>query len=303
MAHITAEPARDYLSPGQIELLLKPIHPQRVLSLKNMAYVAGHDIRAELNRVFGFCRWSEQILEQELVSETETKTSAGKPAWNIIYRTRVRLTVHAPDGSMLTFYDGSHVGENTQPSKGEAHGVALTASETYALRRAAINLGDQFGLSLYNKGSLEPIVRWTLVGDLPANTDDVAQVEEEEQTGDGSSVFEQMGGTITNPGTPVTSPARKKKTPVSTVTTPQGLAFEAGSASTTDALRETWKRAGELGFLKTEIKVTITDDNGEIVSERKLLLQDYLLERSNDLSFPDGAQGAEGSGNAGGGTK
>jgi hypothetical protein len=89
---LMGEAMSNYLSDEQITLLLKPIHPARVLNLRGLSYVEGYDIRAELNRVFGFGRWSEEILEQTLVSESETKTSAGKPAWNIIYRTRVRLT-------------------------------------------------------------------------------------------------------------------------------------------------------------------------------------------------------------------
>ena len=281
-----------YLSPQQIELLLKPIHPQRVLSLKNQAYVAGHDIRAELTRVFGFARWTTETLEETLLCEREVKTKAGAPAWYVVWKSRVRLTVNAPDGTPLAFHDGSHVGESTHPVYGDAHGNALTNSGTYALRRAAINLGDQMGLSLYNKGSLEPIVRWTLVGDeKPADTDDVVKVEAEEQ-----------------PETEAPAPskprpaARKGKAPVSAATTPEGLAQEARDVATTDALRETWKHAGELGFLKTEVTITEMDKDGEI-TERKLLLQDYLLQRSNDLSFPEGNKPAEGDGDAGGGAE
>ncbi|HEV2450752.1 MAG TPA: Rad52/Rad22 family DNA repair protein, partial [Streptosporangiaceae bacterium] len=157
----------------------------------------GYDIRAELTRIFGFGRWSSELLDQEVICETEVKTKTytdkrtgeekgGKPAWYVVYRSRVRLTVFAPDGTLVTFHDGSHVGESTHPVRGEAHGNALTNSETYALRRAAINLGDQFGLSLYNKGSLDAIVRWTLVrpeagAEVTAtDTDDVPQVSAED---------------------------------------------------------------------------------------------------------------------------
>ena len=82
-------------------------------------------------------------------------------SWKVSQADNTRWIFHLRRG--VTFHDGSHVGESTHPVFGEAHGNALTNSETYALRRAAINLGDQFGLSLYNKGSLEAIVRWTLV--------------------------------------------------------------------------------------------------------------------------------------------
>jgi hypothetical protein len=172
-----------YLTEEQVKILLRPIHPNRVLIRDGMSYVEGYDIRAELTRVFGFGRWSSEVLDQALLCEREVKTRGGKDAWYVVYRSRIRLTVQAPDGSPLAAFDGSHVGESTHPVFGEAHGNALTNSETYALRRAAINLGDQFGLSLYNKGSLDPIVRWTLVKPGSetgkANTDDVPKVSAE----------------------------------------------------------------------------------------------------------------------------
>jgi recombination DNA repair RAD52 pathway protein len=264
-----------YLTDEQITLLLKPIHRQRVLSLKGMSYVEGYDIRAELNRVFGFARWSEEILEQELVAETETKTNAGKPAWNVVYRTRVRLTIHAPSGSALTFYDGSHVGESTHPVRGEAHGTALTASETYALRRAAINLGDQFGLSLYNKGSVDALVRWTLVRpeqpEKPAattDTDDVPAISPETPEEPAEATPIQSASTKRRLA------AVKEKTPK----TAQELADEAAQATTPEELTALGKRGGELGHLQSEI--AIPDDGS------KLGLRDYLYRRLDEVSLP-----------------
>ena len=40
--------------------------------------------------------------------------------------------------------------------------MAITSVESYALRRAAIGLGDRLGLGLYNDGKAEPLVRGTL---------------------------------------------------------------------------------------------------------------------------------------------
>lgn len=301
MAHIVTDDARNYLSPEQVTLLLKPIHPQRVLSLKNMAYVAGHDVRAELNRLFGFARWDQELLRQDLICDREVKTKAGSPAFYVLYRSTVRLSVRAADGTPLCFYDGTHVGESTHPVQGDAHGNAVTNSETYALRRAAINLGDQFGLSLYNKGSLDAIVRWTLVGNVPADTDDIAKVEEEEQ--DVTQAMEQAAaGEKISPVRPAKKPAKKPEPERAGPVTAQDLAQDAHDVKTVEELRGTWKLAGEMGFLKTEIIDPHIDDNGE-KSKRTLILEKYLLERSNELSFPGGTSSTEGSGNAGGGTK
>ena len=208
-----------YFTDEQVKLLLKPIHPKRVRVRDGMSHVEGYDIRAELSRVFGFGRWSSEVLEQVVLCERETTTKTytdkrtgeqkgGNPAWYVVYRTRVRLTIHAPDGTLVTFHDGSHVGESTHPVLGEAHGNALTNSETYALRRAAINLGDQFGLSLYNKGSLDAIVRWTLVrpeqavGASVTDTDDVPQVSAESPASGISADDESAGGAFDEANAP-----------------------------------------------------------------------------------------------------
>lgn len=45
--------------------------------------------------------------------------------------------------------------------------MAIKTAESDALKRAAINLGTQFGLSLYNNGSTADIIRATLV--MPAD--------------------------------------------------------------------------------------------------------------------------------------
>lgn len=266
--------AGNYLTDKQVALLLRPIHPQRVLSLKGLAYVAGHDIRAELNRVFGFCRWSEEILHQSLICESETKTSAGKNAWYVVYNSRVRLTVYAADGNYLTFYDGSHVGESTHPVRGEAHGNAITNSATYALRRAAINLGDQFGLSLYNKGSLDAIVRWTLIGSAPADTEDVAQVEAEEAT------EAEMAPPVaeSKPAPSSSRPARKKPaSPEQTVkATPESLMRDILAARTVAVLRQAWMDAGETGHLKSE---AVIENTGE-----KVVIEDLLHRRHGELN-------------------
>ena len=57
--------------------------------------------------------------------------------------------------------------------RGDAHDMAIKTAETQALKRAAINLGDQFGLSLYKKGSTGPLVR-KIVGFVPAEQDGAA---------------------------------------------------------------------------------------------------------------------------------
>lgn len=275
--------ARDYLSDDQVALLLKPIHPNRVLARDGLSYVEGYDIRAELNRVFGFGRWSQEILKQDVVCETATKTKAGREAWYVVYRTTMRLTVHAPGGRMITFYDGSHVGESTHPVRGEAHGNAVTNSETYALRRCAINLGDQFGLSLYNKGSMEAVVRWTLVRPVlvTPDTDDVPQVEAETEEN-------------AAPGDEGQQPQEQKVMPVRRRTAVK-VAEDAltrvtaliDGASTLDELRVCWGLAGDHGLLRTVVPWReMLPDGTEVSVDRTI--QEKMVRTSDEITFRPG---------------
>lgn len=175
-----------YLSEEQVAKLLEPIHPRRVSTRDGMAYVEAHDIKAHLTRIFGFARWSSDVIDQQLIAERQVQTRNGKDAFYVCYRSIVRLTICAPDGTVLATYTEGHVGDSTHPTQGDAHGNALTNSESYALKRCAIALGDQFGLSLYNRGQTSKIVGKTLVampGEQPKTTDvdaDIPQIHPEE---------------------------------------------------------------------------------------------------------------------------
>jgi hypothetical protein len=89
----------------------------------------------------------------------------------VIYRYVGRLIVKASDGCPLAVYEDGAVGEAVnQPSLGDAHDLALKSAISGALKRCAVNLGDQFGLSLYRDGSVAPVVQRSLVA--PAAGDD-----------------------------------------------------------------------------------------------------------------------------------
>jgi Rad52/22 family double-strand break repair protein len=164
-----------YLTPQQVDTLLKPINPSRVLSRSGMSYLAQHDVRAHMNRIFGFGRWSTDVLETVLLYEDSEERAGGKTYWRVGYRATVKVTVHAPDGTVLAHYTDSHAEESApQPNRGEAHALALTSVVSYAFKRACTNLGDGFGLSLYNKGQTSSFVKGTLVH---PGQDGVAEVE------------------------------------------------------------------------------------------------------------------------------
>lgn len=152
----------NYLTDAQLGQLLKGINPVRVQKdPKGNSHVEAYEIRAHLNRIFGFGRWSADVMDQHLVYETSTE--AERPRWSVCWYARVRLEVRAPNGTFLcTFTEGATGDATNQPSRADANDQACKTAASQALKRCAMNLGDQFGLSLYNKGSFRPLVGKTL---------------------------------------------------------------------------------------------------------------------------------------------
>ena len=153
------------LTYQQVEHLLQPINPKRVLGLKKgkttLSYVAQHDVRAHLTRIFGFGNWSMDVVETAFIFEEQNE----EKRWVAGYRATVRLAIFTEDGFPLAHYTDSHASGNApQPDRAEAHALALTTAVSTAMKRAATCLGDQFGLSLYNKGQRTAFVLGTLVG-------------------------------------------------------------------------------------------------------------------------------------------
>jgi hypothetical protein len=143
------------LNNAQLELLFAPLSPGRVRSLSGNSHLEAWDVRRWLLRIFGYGGFDIETLECAVVSE--------RSVWNeqnplngrhtVVYRVQVRLTVRDPDGHVLAFFDDGATGDGiNQPSLQKAHDFALKTAMSQALKRAAVNLGDQFGLSLYDKG-------------------------------------------------------------------------------------------------------------------------------------------------------
>jgi len=163
------------LTYQQVEALLAPINPKRVLGLKKgsstLSYVAQHDVRAHLTRIFGFGNWSMDVLSTDFIFEEQNPDTK---RWVAGYRATVRISICSSDGFEIAHYTDSHASGNMpNPERAEAHALALTTAVSTAMKRAATCLGDQFGLSLYNKGQRTAFVIGTLVG-APTTPDDMA---------------------------------------------------------------------------------------------------------------------------------
>jgi recombination DNA repair RAD52 pathway protein len=141
------------LNDQQREKLLEPVHPGRIKHRsqggKQLSYLEGWDVRATLIRIFGFGGFSADVIDTQVVTH--------EPPTVLV---TLRLTVHgiSPTGGDVTY---------TEAAIGSSRGqidwdMAVKTAETDALKRAAINLGDQFGLSLYNNGATAPVIVRTL---------------------------------------------------------------------------------------------------------------------------------------------
>ncbi|MFD6149398.1 Rad52/Rad22 family DNA repair protein [Streptomyces sp. NPDC060243] len=169
--HTQNQPVDRFTAP-QLRLLHMGINPNRVQNLRGMSHLEAWDVRRELIRVFGFGGFDIETLSLDLVSENgemrRKKTREGKEygdpymAWTIVYRAQVRLIVKDVHGRSLAHWDDGAAGDAVnQPSLGDAHDLAMKTAVSQALKRCAVNLGDQFGLSLYNDGSPQPVVRFS----------------------------------------------------------------------------------------------------------------------------------------------
>lgn len=188
------------LTMAQTEALLRPIKRDRVKRRDNQFHLEAWDVRRTLNQVFGFTGWKLEKLACDLVSEdTHPRVDKhgnpvpGKFSHTVIYRYEVRLHVACTCGHWLTWWDDAATGDGINlPTLQAAHDFAVKTAASQALKRAAVNLGDQFGQSLYNKGAFfEPVVgntvpRWEARQDTKAVEELASEVKggELDETGE-----------------------------------------------------------------------------------------------------------------------
>jgi recombination DNA repair RAD52 pathway protein len=160
------------LTNEQVQELLKPINPSRVSKDgKGFAHVEAWDIRRKMNQIFGIGSWSSDVNQMQLVSEREVTGRDGKPRWNVIYRAQCVLRIGEMFGDTASYTEWA-AGDATNPTLADAHDQAIKTAESQAFKRCAINLGDQFGLSLYMNGSTQAVVG-EMIGQEHADSDKV----------------------------------------------------------------------------------------------------------------------------------
>ena len=147
---------RGRFSDRQRETLLKPIMAHRVSKDgKGFSHLESYEVKAHLTRVFGFEGWSTRIDSLSVLFE-----DAAEGKWTVGYLCSMTLVIYGPDGLLLKESSDASTGDATnQRSRADAHDLAVKSAVSGALKRCATALGDQFGLSLYAKGSMEALVK------------------------------------------------------------------------------------------------------------------------------------------------
>jgi recombination DNA repair RAD52 pathway protein len=170
----------------QVEQLLKGVHPTRVKSTQGQSYLEQHDVRAHMNRVFGFGNWDQKLTRLDCIFEMPTviipkgREEPLPNRWDVCWSASVELTVRGITGYGKCTYEDGATGDAQNQTRGEAHDLALKSAISTALKRAATSLGDQFGLSLYASGSLKPLVRGVIGWEPPKPAEPEAEPEPEQ---------------------------------------------------------------------------------------------------------------------------
>lgn len=141
----------------QLRLLAEPLHPDNVKTRQRLSYIEGHYVRDTLNRIFGRDGWSTKIEEMNWRGTVDVAKSE-KTGSATAYTCILSLRIHTPTGDHViqdVGYGNSTM--YTVTAALDTHELATKEAETDALKRCAVNLGDQFGLSLYGECGREDI--------------------------------------------------------------------------------------------------------------------------------------------------
>lgn len=149
------------LTGDQIKVLMAPLNPGRVKhrsqGSRQLSYLEAFEVKATLIRVFGFGGFDAETIETRILHQENRAPREGSQSqsrqWDVTALCTVRLTV------MGRVYVESAAATQSNPELGEAADFAIKTAESDALKRAATYLGTQFGLSLYDNGSTNDIVR------------------------------------------------------------------------------------------------------------------------------------------------
>ncbi len=126
----------------QTEQLNQPIDPKvvafRPQGSMQLAYLESWYVINEANRIFGFDGWQSETVQLDCVQSDD---------FCVTYIAKVRVTV----GDVIKEGVGAGHGKGKSVNLGDKHESAVKEAESDARKRAFMQFGSQFGLSLYDR--------------------------------------------------------------------------------------------------------------------------------------------------------
>jgi recombination DNA repair RAD52 pathway protein len=177
-------PARGSINAEQYNTLMRPLNGSRVAKRsqggKQLSYLEAWDVKAHLTRIFGFGNWDLETLDSRFIAQREYQSQQGKDMVEVIWSAHVRLVVRDEHGGEICRHSETAVGNASGPINmlGEHHDNAVKQAASDAAKRCAINLGSQFGLSLYDDGSTREVIKGTIVKPEGVQAPDQPSVEQ-----------------------------------------------------------------------------------------------------------------------------
>ena len=128
-------------SKEQVDFLKQPIDPKAVSSREQggmqLSYLESWYVINEANRIFGFDGWWSETVQLDCVHSDE---------FLVTYIAKVKITV----GNVIREGVGAGHGRGQNVKQGDKHESAVKEAESDARKRALMQFGSQFGLSLYD---------------------------------------------------------------------------------------------------------------------------------------------------------
>lgn len=119
--------------------LQQDVSPEFVSERSGLSYVTGRYTKQRLNELFGPLGWSYKVLEVRLDRDNMSAFVHG----------RLTVGVGTGDERVEVTKDGLALGFASGRSNNEAFDFAIAEGVTDSLKRAAVGLGQNLGLSLY----------------------------------------------------------------------------------------------------------------------------------------------------------
>ena len=126
----------------QTKQLNQPIDPKvvafRQQGSMQLAYLESWYVINEANRIFGFDGWQSETVQLDCVQSDD---------FCVTYIAKVRVTI----GDVIREGVGAGHGKGKSVNLGDKHESAVKEAESDARKRALMQFGSQFGLSLYDR--------------------------------------------------------------------------------------------------------------------------------------------------------